>query len=77
LLKTALDGALALGAKPTFDFKFSGEVPSAVKLADAFQITGPARAWRAGQAHAEWAGVRFVRRHHAEDRRRTSMKARC
>ncbi len=44
LLKTALDGALALGAKPTFDFKFSGEVPSAVKLADAFQIKDlPAR----------------------------------
>lgn len=30
LLKTALDGTLALGAKPTFDFKFDGEVPSAV-----------------------------------------------
>jgi hypothetical protein len=44
LLKTALDGTLALGAKPSFDFQFSGEVPSAVKLADAFQVKDlPAR----------------------------------
>jgi len=44
LLKTALDGTLALGAKPSFDFKFSGEVPSAVKLADAFRVQDlPAR----------------------------------
>lgn len=44
LIKTSLDGTLALGAKPTFDFKFNGEIPSAVKLADAFQIKDlPAR----------------------------------
>ena len=44
LLKTALDGALALGAKPNFDFKFNGEIPSAVQLADAFQVKDlPAR----------------------------------
>ncbi len=44
LLKTALDGTLALGAKPTFDFKFNGEIPSAVQLADAFQLKDlPAR----------------------------------
>jgi AsmA protein len=44
LVKTSLDGTLALGAKPTFDFKFDGEIPSAVKLADAFQIKDlPAR----------------------------------
>lgn len=44
LIKTALDGTLALGAKPTFDFKFNGEIPSAVKLADAFQLKDlPAR----------------------------------
>lgn len=45
LLKTKLDGQLGLGDKPTFDFKFDGEVPSAVKLADAFQVKDlPARA---------------------------------
>ena len=44
LLKTALDGTLALGAKPTFDFKFNGEIPSAIQLADAFQLKDlPAR----------------------------------
>lgn len=44
LLKTALDGKMALGAKPNFDFKFDGEIPSAVQLADAFQIKDlPAR----------------------------------
>lgn len=44
LLKTALDGKLALGATPNFDFKFDGEIPSATQLADAFQIKDlPAR----------------------------------
>jgi uncharacterized protein involved in outer membrane biogenesis len=44
LLKTALDGKLGLGAKPSFDFKFNGEIPSAVQLADAFQVKDvPAR----------------------------------
>ncbi len=44
LVKTALEGTLALGARPTFDFKFNGEIPSAVKLADAFQVKDlPAR----------------------------------
>lgn len=44
LLKTGLDGKLALGTKPTFDFKFNGEIPSAVKLADAFKVQDlPAR----------------------------------
>jgi len=45
LLKTKLDGKLGLGDKPSFDFAFDGEVPSAVKLADAFQVKDlPARA---------------------------------
>ncbi|RYD54568.1 MAG: AsmA family protein, partial [Verrucomicrobiaceae bacterium] len=44
LLKTALDGKMALGAKPNFDFTFDGEIPSAVQLADAFQVKDlPAR----------------------------------
>ncbi len=44
LIKTALDGTLSLGAKPAFDFKFNGDIPSAVKLADAFEIKDlPAR----------------------------------
>jgi AsmA protein len=44
LLKTKLDGQLGLGDKPTFDFAFDGEVPSAVELADAFQVKDlPAR----------------------------------
>lgn len=45
LLKTNLDGSLALGDNTAFDFKFDGEVPSATKLADAFQVKDlPARA---------------------------------
>jgi len=44
LLKTKLDGSLALGDKPTFDFAFDGQIPSAVELADAFQVKDlPAR----------------------------------
>ncbi len=44
LLKTALDGKMALGAKANFDFKFDGEIPSAVQLADAFKVVDlPAR----------------------------------
>ncbi len=44
LVKTKLDGTLALGTKPTFDFKFDGEIPSAVQLADAFKVKDlPAR----------------------------------
>jgi AsmA protein len=44
LIKTDLDGTLALGAEPAFDFKFDGEIPSAVQLADAFQVKDlPAR----------------------------------
>lgn len=44
LIKTKLDGTLALGDQPAFDFKFDGEIPSAVELADAFQIKDlPAR----------------------------------
>jgi len=38
LLKTNLDGTLSLGAKPVFDFSFDGQIPSAVKLADAMQV---------------------------------------
>jgi AsmA protein len=38
LLKTSLDGTLSLGDKPVFDFKFDGQMPSAVKLADAMQV---------------------------------------
>lgn len=45
LLKTDLDGTLALGDTPQFDFAFDGEIPSAVALADAFQVKDlPARA---------------------------------
>lgn len=44
LLKTKLNGSLALGDKPTFDFAFDGQIPSAVELADAFQVKDlPAR----------------------------------
>ncbi len=44
LLKTKLDGTLSLGDKPQFDFAFDGEIPSAVQLADAFQVKDlPAR----------------------------------
>ncbi|HEX5005513.1 MAG TPA: AsmA family protein, partial [Hyphomonadaceae bacterium] len=44
LIKTELDGTLALGEKPAFDFRFDGEIPSAVELADAFQVKDlPAR----------------------------------
>jgi AsmA protein len=44
LIKTELDGTLALGAQPAFDFKFDGDIPSAVQLADAFQVKDlPAR----------------------------------
>lgn len=44
LLKTSLDGKMGLGAKPNFDFKFDGEIPSAVQLADAFHVKDlPAR----------------------------------
>jgi len=44
LIKTKLDGTLALGDKPAFDFKFDGQIPSAVELADAFQVKDlPAR----------------------------------
>jgi AsmA protein len=44
LIKTKLDGTLALGDKPAFDFKFDGQIPSAVELADAFKIKDlPAR----------------------------------
>jgi AsmA protein len=44
LIKTKLDGVLALGDKPNFDFAFDGQIPSAVELADAFQIKDlPAR----------------------------------
>ncbi len=45
LLKTDLDGTLALGESPTFDFAFEGEIPSAVELADALHVKDlPARA---------------------------------
>jgi AsmA protein len=45
VLATNLDGTLALGETPTFDFKFEGQIPSAPKLADAFKMTDlPARA---------------------------------
>jgi AsmA protein len=44
LIKTSLDGTLGLGEKPAFDFRFDGEIPSAVQLADAFQMKDlPAR----------------------------------
>lgn len=45
LITTDLDGSLALGETPTFDFAFNGEVPSVPKLADAFKLADlPARA---------------------------------
>lgn len=44
LIKTRLDGVLALGDKPNFDFAFDGQIPSAIELADAFQFKDlPAR----------------------------------
>jgi AsmA protein len=44
LIKTNLEGTLALGEAPAFDFKFDGEIPSVVKLADAFKVADlPAR----------------------------------
>lgn len=44
LIKTKLDGSLALGDKPSFDFAFDGQIPSAVELADAFKVKDlPAR----------------------------------
>lgn len=45
LITTDLDGSLALGDKPAFDFAFKGEVPSVPRLADAFKLADlPARA---------------------------------
>jgi AsmA protein len=43
-IKTNLEGTLALGNAPAFDFQFDGDIPSAVKLADAFKVADlPAR----------------------------------
>jgi AsmA protein len=44
VLNTKLDGMLALGAAPEFDFSFEGDTPSLPALAEAFQVTDlPAR----------------------------------
>lgn len=44
LLNTDLDGKLALGPTPAYDFAFKGDVPSVTQLADAFKVADlPAR----------------------------------
>ena len=77
LLKTDLDGTLALGDNAEFDFKFDGEIPSAAELADAFQIKAlPARGVL-GKLSLVGSGLGLLRRHHAEDRGRDAMRVRC